>query len=137
MSAELMERLQARFAGTAQNGTGTADVPKESPSLLGGTGRTSGTAQFTKVELRTARRQTVATSKKPAAHINPVLPAHVRQRFTEACKGLDLDPAPVLRQFDRWRYTEADLTEMSAWPTSTVMQHCLLLASEVAEGMKP
>lgn len=69
--------------------------------------------------------------------VNPDLVARVRQHFTIACDRLDLDPAPVLRQFDCWRYTEADLIEMDGWPTSTVMQHCLLLASEVAEGMQP
>jgi len=65
------------------------------------------------------------------------LVARVRQRFVEACKRLSIDPAPVLRQFDCWRYTGADLQEMDAWPTSTVMQHCLLLRDEIAAGVKP
>lgn len=70
---------------------------------------------------------------KPIRHLNPELPARVRLHCTEACKRLSIDPAPVLRQFDCWRYTEADLIEMDGWPTSTVMQHCLLLLDGLAE----
>lgn len=55
------------------------------------------------------------------------LPARVRRRFVEACRRLGLDPAPVLKQFDRWRYPETDLLEMDGWPDRTVEAHCRLL----------
>lgn len=82
--------------------------------------------------LRALRRNDKTRMQTPSE-----LPALVRQHFREACERLQIDPEPVMTQFDLWRYTEADLIEMDAWPTSTVMQHCLLLASEVAEGMTP
>jgi len=87
-------------------------------------------------ESQESQRATICGAK-PIKRLNPELPTRVRLHFTEACKRLSIDPASVLRQFDCWRYTEADLVEMDGWPTSTAMQHCLLLANEVITGLSP
>lgn len=65
------------------------------------------------------------------------LPARVRARFRAACGRLAIDPTSVLGQFDRWRYCEANLREMEAWPDEIVECHCELLADEAASGVNP
>lgn len=74
------------------------------------------------------------------AHIgeaDPELPARVRQRFILACNRSRLDPEPVLRLFDAWRYPERDLLEMDGWPDDTVAAHCRTLLEEAEAGLKP
>lgn len=63
--------------------------------------------------------------------------ARVRQKFRTACRELKIDPAPILKQFDCWRYPENDLLEMGGWDKSTVKKHCQLLAHEVEIGLDP
>lgn len=68
---------------------------------------------------------------------NRPMPDKLRARFRATCARLQIDPAPVLEQFDCWHYTAADLLEMDGWPDATVEAHCRLLVKEQAEGMTP
>lgn len=68
------------------------------------------------------------------AELDAGLPSRVRQRVREECDRLGIDAAPVLRQFDLWRYTRSDLLEMSEWPDKTMERHVQLLHWESAES---
>ncbi|TAM54172.1 MAG: hypothetical protein EPN61_00225, partial [Burkholderiaceae bacterium] len=65
------------------------------------------------------------------------MPDKLRARFRVTCVRLQIDPAPVLEQFDRWHYTGPDLREMDGWPDATIEAHCRLLVKEQAGGTMP
>lgn len=65
------------------------------------------------------------------------MPDTLRARFRVTCVRLQIDPAPVLEQFDRWHYTGPDLREMDGWPDATIEAHCRLLVKEQAGGTMP
>lgn len=69
--------------------------------------------------------------------MDPDLPARVCQRFRATCAELKIDPALILKQFNRWHYPERDLLEMESWTDSIVVEHCRLLAREVSFGTDP
>lgn len=59
----------------------------------------------------------------------------------QACDRLELDRDAVLRQFDAWGYSPANLSEIASWPESSepwrLDSHCRLLAAEAAAGVRP
>lgn len=108
--------------GVARCGVETVGTPHATPA-------TPATPKKQTPELRTL---------KPSYTVQQFnLPARVRHRFADTCTRLQIDPEPILAQFDRWQYPAKDLLEMDGWPDSTVEAHCRLLLVEIESGLEP
>jgi len=77
-----------------------------------------------------------AGSSPAAAPVSPeALRTALRQRFRSASRRLRLEPETVLEQFDRWRYTDGNVSEMDSWPEEFVEAHCRVLEDEGRFGV--